>query len=70
MNILPIHTEEDYRAALQDVSALFDNEPERNSPEGNYFEAMIILIEAYETKQFPRYSPTEAFKFRMEHSGD
>ncbi len=70
MNILPIHTEEDYRAALQDVSALFDNEPERNSPEGNYFEAIIILIEAYETKQFPRYNPTEAFKFRMEHSGD
>lgn len=39
-------------------------------PEGNYFEAMIILIEAYETKQFPRYNPTEAFKFRMEQSGD
>ena len=28
MNIHPIHTDEDYRAALQNVSALFDNEPE------------------------------------------
>ena len=25
MNIRPIHTEEDYRAALKSVSALFDN---------------------------------------------
>lgn len=66
MNIL--HTEEDYRAALQYISALFDNEPERGTPEGDYFEAMITLIEAYEARHFARYSPTEVIKLRLEQS--
>jgi HTH-type transcriptional regulator/antitoxin HigA len=52
MNMRPIHTEEDYRAALKNVSALFDNEPEPGTPEGDYFEVMITLIEAYEAKHF------------------
>lgn len=38
MNIHPIHTDEDYRAALKNVSALFDNEPEPGTPEGDYFD--------------------------------
>ncbi len=53
MNIRPIHTEEDYRAALKNVSALFDNEPLPGTPEGDYFEVLITLIEAYEAKHFP-----------------
>ncbi|MBP5138676.1 transcriptional regulator, partial [Pseudomonas chlororaphis] len=28
MQIRPIHTDQDYRAALKQVSVLFDNEPE------------------------------------------
>lgn len=51
MNIRPIHTDEDYRAALKNVSALFDNEPEPGTPEGDYFDIMITLIEAYESKR-------------------
>ena len=71
MNIRPIHTEEDYRAALKDVSALFENEPEPGTPEGDYFDIMITLIEAYEAKQFPLDlpNPIDAIKFRMEQSG-
>jgi len=71
MNIRPIHTEEDYRAALKDVSALFENEPEPGTPEGDYFDIMITLIEAYEAKQFPLDlpNPIDATKFRMEQSG-
>lgn len=71
MNIHPIHTDEDYRAALKDVSALFNNEPEPGTPEGDYFDVMITLIEAYESKQFPVDLPTpiDAIKFRMEQSG-
>jgi HTH-type transcriptional regulator/antitoxin HigA len=71
MNIHPIHTDEDYRAALKNVSALFDNEPEPGTPEGDYFDIMITLIEAYESKQFPVDLPTpiDAIKFRMEQSG-
>jgi HTH-type transcriptional regulator/antitoxin HigA len=71
MNIRPIHTDEDYRAALKNVSALFDNEPEPGTPEGDYFDIMITLIEAYESKQFPMDlpNPIDAIKFRMEQSG-
>ncbi|MHC8288745.1 helix-turn-helix domain-containing protein [Pseudomonas sp. XS1P51] len=71
MNIRPIHTDEDYRAALKSVSALFDNEPEPGTSEGDYFDIMITLIEAYESKQFPVElpNPIDAIKFRMEQSG-
>ncbi|MHC8296164.1 helix-turn-helix domain-containing protein [Pseudomonas sp. LB3P58] len=71
MNIRPIHTDEDYRAALKNVSALFDNEPEPGTPEGDYFDIMITLIETYESKQFPvdLPNPIDAIKFRMEQSG-
>ncbi|WP_095079679.1 type II toxin-antitoxin system HigA family antitoxin [Pseudomonas sp. Irchel s3h17] len=71
MNIRPIHTEQDYRAALKEVSALFDNEPEPGTPEGDYFDVMITLIQAYEAKQFPidLPNPIDAIKFRMEQSG-
>lgn len=71
MNIRPIRNEEDYRAALKAVSPLFDHEPEPNTPEGDFFEVMIVLIEAYEKKHFPvdLPDPIEAIKFRMEQSG-
>lgn len=71
MDIRPIHTDEDYRVALKNVSALFDNEPEPGTPEGDYFDIMITLIEAYESKRFPvdLPNPIDAIKFRMEQSG-
>ncbi|AXJ06918.1 transcriptional regulator [Pseudomonas fluorescens] len=71
MNIRPIHTEEDYRAALKDVSALFENDPEPGTPEGDYFDIMITLIEAYEARHFPLDlpNPIDAIRFRMEQSG-
>jgi HTH-type transcriptional regulator/antitoxin HigA len=71
MQIRPIHTDQDYRAALKQVSALFDNEPEPGTAEGDYFDVMVTLIEAYEAKHFPvdLPNPIDAIKFRMEQSG-
>jgi HTH-type transcriptional regulator/antitoxin HigA len=71
MEIRPIHNDQDYRAALRDVSPFFDNEPEPGTLEGDRFEVMITLIEAYEAKQFPvdLPNPVDAIKFRMEQSG-
>ncbi|AVO61210.1 MULTISPECIES: helix-turn-helix domain-containing protein [Pseudomonas] len=71
MQIRPIHTDQDYRAALKQVSVLFDNEPEPGTAQGDYFDVMITLIEAYEAKQFPvdLPNPIDAIKFRMEQSG-
>ena len=71
MNIRPIHTEDDYRAAMLEISAFFDNEPEPGTPEGDRFEILLTLAEAYEVQHFPvdLPDPVEAIKFRMEQTG-
>ncbi|MFT0865591.1 helix-turn-helix domain-containing protein [Pseudomonas sp. CAM1A] len=71
MNIRPIRTDVEYRAALKEIAPLFENEPEPGTAEGDAFEVMITLIEAYEAKNFPVElpDPIEAIKFRMEQSG-
>ena len=71
MNIRPIHTEADYKAVLREVSAYFDNEPEPDTEEGDRFDILLTLIEAYEAKQFPvdLPDPIEAIKFRMDQEG-
>lgn len=71
MEIRPIHTEADYKAALRDVSAYFDSEPEPGTPDGDRFEVLLALVESYEAKHFPidLPDPVEAIKFRMEQAG-
>lgn len=71
MNIRPIRTESDYKAALRELSAYFDNEPTPGSEDGDRFEIIATLIEAYEAKHFPIEAPDpiEAIRFRMEQGG-
>lgn len=71
MKIKPIHSENDYKEALELASVFFDDEPELNSPEGNEFDILLTLIESYEAKHFPIdvADPIEAIKFRLEQAG-
>ncbi|MDP2903355.1 MAG: transcriptional regulator [Methylovulum sp.] len=71
MEIRPIHTEDDYKAVMRELSAYFENEPEPHTPAGDRFEILLTLVEAYENKHFPigLPDPVEAIKFRMEQSG-
>lgn len=71
MEIRPIHTEDDYKRALREVSAYFDNEPAQDTPDGDRFEILLTLVEAYEAKFYPidLPDPVEAIKFRMEQGG-
>jgi HTH-type transcriptional regulator/antitoxin HigA len=71
MNIRPIRTEDDYRAAMRQISAYFDNEPEPASEDGERFEVLLTLAEAYEAKHFPINlpDPVAAIKFRMDQTG-
>ena len=71
MEIRPIHTEADYKTTLREVSAYFDNEPEPGTPDGDRFEVLLTLIEAYEAKHYPvdLPDPIEAIRFRMDQSG-
>ena len=70
MEIRPIRTDDDYRAALAEVSPLFDNEPEPGTPEGDRFDVLCILIEAFERKHYPVAAPdpVEAIRFHMQQA--
>ncbi len=71
MDIRPIRTKADYKAALKQLSAYFDNEPVPRTAEGDRFEILLTLVEAYEAKHYPMElpDPVEAIKFRMEQAG-
>jgi len=73
LHLKPIRTEQDYRAALKAAEAIFDApvEPDPDSEEGAYFEALLTLIEAYERKHYPidPPDPIDAIRFRMEQGG-
>lgn len=71
MEIRPIHNERDYKRALKVVSGLVDTDPAHGTPDGDYLEVLVALIERYETEHFPHDlpDPIEAIKFRMEQLG-
>lgn len=46
MDIRP-HTEDDYRTALAEVSALVDRDPEPGTPEGGRLEISSVLVEGH-----------------------
>jgi len=71
MNIRPIRTEDDYRAAMREISQFFDSEPEPTTPEGERFEILLTLAQAYEARHFPVEvpDPVDAIRFRMEQAG-
>lgn len=69
MNIKPIHTKSDYRAALKQIEGLMQARP--GSPEGDLLDVLVTLVEAYERKHYPMDAPdpVEAIKFEMERRG-
>jgi HTH-type transcriptional regulator / antitoxin HigA len=71
MNIRPIRTASDHQAALRELSAYFNHEPEPGTDEGDRFEVLATLVEAYEARLFPIAAPDpiEAIRFRMEQGG-
>lgn len=69
MEIKPIRTKADYRAALKEIEALMG--VEAGTPEGERLDVLATLVEAYERRHFPMDlpDPVEAIRFRMEQSG-
>ena len=70
MEIKAIRTEQDYLAALREVSALIDLDPSLDTPEGERLDVLGTLVQAYEAKHYPidPPDPIDAIKFRMEQS--
>lgn len=69
MNIKPIKTDADYRAALQEIESLMLAAPD--TPDGEKLDVLVTLVEAFEAKHFPLDlpDPVEAIKFEMERQG-
>ena len=69
MNIKPIKTKADHRAALKEIEALMAARP--GTPEGERLDVLATLVDAWERKHVPMElpDPVEAIKFRMEQSG-
>ena len=69
MNIKPIKSQKDYRAALRQVESLMG--AAAGSAEGDRLDVLVTLIEAWERKHFPLDlpDPIDAVKFQMEQAG-
>ena len=66
MDIRPIKTEADYDAALNEIEALMDAEP--NTPECDKLDVLAILVEAYESEHYeiPAPDPIDALEYYLE----
>jgi len=69
MDVRAIHTEQDYRAALDEITQLL-NEAEGGDGEDR-LEVLSILVEAYEDENFPidPPDPIAAIRIMMEQKG-
>ena len=69
MEINPIRTRANHRAALKEIESLMSARP--GTPAGERLDVLVTLVEAWERKRFPMEmpDPIEAIKFRMEQSG-
>lgn len=69
MEIRPIKTNADYKAALKEIETLLG--AKKDSPEGDRLDVLATLVDAYEEKRFPLEAPdpVEAIQFRMEQMG-
>ena len=66
MDIKPIRSKTDYRAALAEIEALMTARP--RTRQGDRLDVLVTLVEAWERTHFPMDLPdaVEAIKFRME----
>jgi len=69
MEIKPIKTKADYRAALAEIERLFDAVP--GTPDGDRLDVWTTLVEVYEAQHYPipLPDPVEAILYHMESRG-
>lgn len=67
MNIKPIRNAKDHARALREIEALWEG-VRPGTPDGDRFEVLSTLIDAYERTAFaiPPPNPIEAIRFRLE----
>ena len=71
MNIKPIRTEADNKAALAEISKLMARDPVIGTPAGDRLDVLVTLVQAFEARHYPLDAPDPiaAIKFRMDQQG-
>ncbi len=71
MDVKVIKNRDEYNAALKQIESLIDFDPQPGTREADRLELLTLLVEDYETKEFPAAlpDPVEAIQFRMEQQG-
>lgn len=66
-----IKNENEYDAALEEISILIASDPPIGTQEADRLELLALLVKAYEDEHYPLEFPTviEAVRFRMEQEG-
>jgi HTH-type transcriptional regulator/antitoxin HigA len=69
MEIRPIRTDEEHRAALEAIEALWG--AAEGTPEGDRLDVLATLVEAYEDRRWPadELDPVAAIEAAMAHEG-
>ena len=69
MKIRPIRTEQDYRAALEEISGLMEAAP--GTTASDRLDVLATLVESYEAHHYPIEAPDPiaAIEFMMEQKG-
>ncbi len=72
MDIRPIRTDEDHRAALAEIDACW-GAPE-GSEKGDRLDVLVALVEAYETRRWPieptkRFDPVDVLHYAIDELG-
>jgi HTH-type transcriptional regulator/antitoxin HigA len=69
MDMKPIRTEEEHKAALAEIERLWNAEP--NTPDGDRLEMFAMLVDAYERTHTPILppDPIDAITLRLEQQG-
>ena len=67
MNIKPIKTKADYRAALKEIEGLMT--ARTNTSEGERLDVLATLVEAYERKHYPMELPDPIAAMRRQVLG-
>lgn len=71
MDVRPIKTQDDYNWAIAEITRYFENEPVIGSPDGDRFDVLATLVEAYEDEHYPIETPdpVSAIVAHMEMAG-
>ena len=72
MEIRPIRTDEDHRAALAEIESLWGAED--GTEAGDKLDVLVMLVEAYETKRWPpepdsNFDPIDVLRFAIDEWG-